>query len=184
MARRIKTGRAVFRERLDYLVDERGIGAVAKSRGVTTRTVQRWLQEETTPSQAQREGIRRAGLRAGAPRADQGRYRGRFTTTPEPADANVRRGVVQSRRAERNARIADAQARGDRDALRAARNMRVNLSREELNSLSFRRQMLREQTPATLDAQGIALPPGVDEGGYEIDSWTNWRADYQTASGE
>ncbi len=61
--------------------------------------------------------------------------------------------------------------------------MRVNLSREELKSLSFRRQMLREGTPATLDVQGIALPPGVDEGGYEIDSWTNWRADYQTASG-
>ena len=162
MPRRIRTSREGFRQRLDYLVRERGIERVASSRGVTKRTVQRWLQEETTPSQAQREGIRRAGRRAGAPTLVQRRHEGRYTTAVGTGDVNVRRGIVEERRRVRNAAMADALARGDREALRVARSMRVNIDPAEMDALIYRRQMLRELTP--LDG---------------IDSWDIWRPDYE-----
>ena len=158
-----------FRQRLEFIVDqadteEEGIRGVAQRRGVTERTVQRWLDEETVPSAAVRESVRRRGRRIGAPRLDQSRdASGRLTTTVTSADRNVRRGIVESRREIRNAAIAAAEARGDRDALRRARNIRVNLDRRTVDNLMFRRQALRNRTS--------------DE------NWGNWRSDYEEATG-
>ena len=156
-----------FRQRLEFIVDQadterEGIRAVARSRRVTERTVQRWLDEEAVPSAATRESIRRKGRRLGAPRLAQARdASGRLTTTVTSADRNVRRGIRDSRREIRNAAIAAAEARGDRDALRRARNIRVNLDRRTVDDLMFRRQALRNRTS--------------DE------NWTRWRADYGDA---
>lgn len=159
-----------FRQRLEFIVDtydteREGIRAVARSRGVTERTVQRWLDEETVPSAAVRESVRRKGRRMGAPRLAQARdAQGRLTTTVTSADRNVRRGIRDSRREIRNAAIAAAEARGDREALRRARNIRVNLDRRTLDNLMFRRQALRNRTS--------------DE------SWRQWESDYEEATGQ
>jgi hypothetical protein len=156
-----------FRQRLEFIVDQadnerEGIRAVARRRGVTERTVQRWLDEETVPSAATRESIRRKGRRMGAPRLAQIRdSRGRLSTTVTSADRNVRRGIRESRRETRNAAIAAAEARGDREALRRARNIRINLDRRTIEDLTFRRLALRNRTS--------------DE------SWSRWRADYGDA---
>ena len=157
-----------FRQRLEFIVDqadteEEGIRGGAQRRGVTERTVQRWLDEETVPSAAVRESVRRKGRRMGAPRLAQTRdLSGRLTTTVTSADRNVRRGIRESRREIRNAAIAAAEARGDREALRRARNIRVNLDRRTVDNLMFRRQALRNRTS--------------DE------SWSRWRVDYGDAT--
>ena len=157
-----------FRQRVEFIVDQadnerEGIRAVARRRGVTERTVQRWLAEETVPSAATRESIRRKGRRMGAPRLAQIRDSGgRLSTTVTSADRNVRRGIRESRRETRNAAIAAAEARGDREALRRARNIRVNLDRRTVDNLMFRRQALRNRTS--------------DE------SWSRWRVDYGDAT--
>ena len=156
-----------FRQRLEFIVDQanteqEGIRDVAARRGVTERTVRRWLNEETVPSAAVRESVRRRGRRLGAPRLQQIRdEQGRLSTTVTAADRNVRRGIIESRREIRNAAIAAAEARGDREALRRARNIRVNLDRRTVDNLTFRRQALRNRTS--------------DE------TWSRWRADYGDA---
>ena len=153
-----------FRQRLEFIVDQanteqEGIRDVAARRGVTERTVRRWLDEETVPSAAVRESVRRRGRRLGAPRLQQIRdQEGRLSTTVTSADRNVRRGIIESRREIRNAAIAAAEARGDREALRRARNIRVNLDRRTVDNLTFRRQALRNRTS--------------DE------TWASWRGDY------
>jgi len=144
--------------------EREGIRAVARRRGVTERTVQRWLDEETVPSAAVRESVRRKGRRMGAARLAQMRdASGRLTTTVTSADRNVRSGIRASRREIRNAAIAAAEARGDREALRRARNIRVNLDRRTIEDLTFRRQALRNRTS--------------DE------NWGNWRSDYDETAG-
>lgn len=159
MPRRVKTSRTVFRDRLDFLVDRSSVREVAQFYGVTDRTVRRWIQEETTPSQRIRESVRRRGRRAGARRAVQLRENGRFTTAADDGTRSVRVGIVRQRRRSRAAAIANAQATGNEAALRIARRMRVNLTEEEINNLTYRR---------------IALQEGQAE-----ESWTNWRMDYE-----
>jgi len=164
MARTVS--RTLFFDRIERLVEERGIERVAREQERTPATVRAWLNEEQAPAQRVRKSVSRAALREGVPRATQLRRRGQFTIAVGEGTTNVRRGIVENRRRVRNARIAAAQRRGDARALREARSMRVNLTQEELEALQYRHAMLTED--ATYDPS---------------DSWEQWRSDYGESRG-
>ena len=154
--------KTLFRDRLDFLVERSSEQEVADFYGVTKRTVVRWRDEETTPSQRIRESVRRRGRRAGDERAVQLRRDGRFTGAATEGTRRGRVGIERQRRTARAAAIANAEMTGNEAALRIARRIRVRLSPEEAANLMLRHQDLIE---------------GISE-----ESWDSWRADYETSS--
>ena len=154
----VRTSKVIFRDRLEFLVERSSEQDVADFYGVTKRTVRRWRDEETTPSQRVRESVRRRGRRAGAERAVQLRNRGRFTTAADTGTRRVRVGIERERRRVRAAAIDSARMTGNDAALRIARRIPVRLSQEEVEAITQRRLDLQE--------------------GLSDETWDSWRSDY------
>ena len=206
MTRRIRTGRNIFQARIESLVREQGIERQMRQYGVTRRTVQRWVAGETTPSQARRESVRRRGLTAGAPQAQQVRVRGRFTaegTIARGGSLNAVAAINRRMRRVRDAEIRAARRAGDQRRMRMARTLPSRLTRDEASAIALRRERLMSDEPGRVGPSGeiqiggdiVGEPPAQeyegDEGydywdeidDFDVDDWAAWRADYAEATG-
>lgn len=176
-----RTGSNIFRARLEFLIEEQGIERTARFYGRSTRTVRRWLEGEATPSQSIRESVRRRGLTAGAPQAQQVRTDGRFTAEGTIARGGSQRAVTSINRRLRRVRDAEirrARRAGDERQIRVARTLPTRLTRPEADTLALSRERL-------LNA------PDIDDENYDdywddypddYQSWDAWREAYQSSS--
>lgn len=192
-----RTGSNIFRARLEFLVEERGIEQTARFYGRSTRTVRRWLEGETTPSQSIRESVRRRGLTAGAPQAQQVRTGGRFTaegTIARGGSLNAVTAINRRMRRVRDAEIRAARRAGNERRLRAARTLPTRMTRAEADSLALRRERLINEQPTQISPQGeivSGVPDDVEEYGMDFwddypeqyDSWEAWRNSYAERAG-
>ena len=206
MTRRIRTGSNIFQARLEFLVQERGVAQTARFYGRTPRTVRRWLGGENTPSQAIRESVRRRGLTAGAPQAQQIRVRGRFSqegTIARGGSLNAVAAINRRMRRVRDAEIRAARRAGSQRRERVARTLPTRLSRDEATAIALRRERLMSDEPGRVGPSGeiqiggdiVGEPPAQeyegDEGydywdeidDYDIDDWDAWRTDYEARAG-
>tara|TARA_R110000751_G_scaffold307152_1_gene427502 strand:+ start:1660 stop:2244 length:585 start_codon:yes stop_codon:yes gene_type:complete len=185
------TSTRLFRARINYLVEARGRDEVARSYGVTPRTIGRWERGDTTPSLARRTSVSRAALRRGAAPAMQVRTRGRFTREGTIATSGSQRAVevvnlrmIRTRRAE----IADARRSGSAVNLAAARALPQRLDRTTADALALSRERLVEQgasAPSTrVDVPYIYSPEEMDEGYWDMFyDWESWRDAYEEMAG-
>ena len=206
MTRRVRTGSNIFQARLEFLVQERGIAQTAQFYGRTPRTVRRWLGGENTPSQAIRESVRRRGLTAGAPQAQQVRVRGRFSqegTIARGGSLNAVASINRRMRRVRDAEIRAARRAGDERRLRVARTLPTRMTRDEATAIALRRERLMSEEPGRVGPSGeiqigddiVGEPPTQEYEGEEpyddywgfvddgIDDWDAWRADYAARTG-
>ena len=205
MTRRIRTGSNIFQARVEFLVREQGIARTARFYGRTPRTVRRWIGGETTPSQAIRESVRRRGLTAGAPQAQQIRVRGRFTAEGTIARGGSLRAVESINRQMRRIRQAEirrARRAGDTEGLVEARALPTRMTRDEASAIALRRERLMSEEPGRVGPTGeiqvggdiLGEPPTdeyVGDEGYDywddidegIDDWGAWRTDYEARTG-
>lgn len=192
-----RTSSNIFRARLEFLIEERGIAQTARFYGRSPRTVRRWLGGETTPSQSIRESVRRRGLTAGAPQAQQVRTGGRFTgegTIARGGSLNAVAAINRRMRRVRDAEIRRARRAGDERQLRAARTLPTRMTRTEADSIALRRERLMNEQPTRVSPQGEIIsdvPDDVEEYGMdfwddypdEFDSWAAWRSSYAERAG-
>ena len=206
MTRRIRTGSNIFQARAEFLVREQGIERTASFYGRTPRTVRRWLAGETTPSQAIRESVRRRGLTAGAPQAQQIRVRGRFSqegTIARGGSLNAVAAINRRMRRVRDAEIRAARRAGSQRRERVARTLPTRLSRDEATAIALRRERLMSDEPGRVGPSGeiqiggdiVGEPPVQEYEGdagydywdeiddYDIDDWDAWRTDYEARAG-
>ena len=210
MTRRIRTGSNIFQARAEFLVREQGIERTASFYGRTPRTVRRWLAGETTPSQAIRESVRRRGLTAGAPQAQQIRVRGRFSQEGTIARGGSLRAVESINRRMRRVRDAEIRAArraGDERRMRVARTLPTRMTRDEATAIALRRERLMSEEPGRVGPSGeiqiggdiVGEPPAQEYEGDEgddywdeinewfqqeiFDNWDAWRADYEARAG-
>jgi len=206
MTRRVRTGANIFQARLEFLVQEQGIAQTARFYGRTPRTVRRWLGGETTPSQTIRESVRRRGLTAGAPQAQQVRVRGQFSqegTIARGGSLNAVASINRRMRRVRDAEIRAARRAGSQRRERVARTLPSRLSRDEATAIALRRERLMSGEPGRVGPSGeiqiggdiVGEPTGQEYEGeegydywdeideYEIDDWEAWRADYAARTG-
>jgi len=192
-----RTGTGIFRARLEFLVEERGLESTARFYGRTPRTVRRWLEGETAPSQRVRESVRRRGLTAGAPQAIQVRTDGQFTsegTIARGGSLNAVAAINRRLRRVRDAEIRRARRIGDDRRVRVARALPTRLTRQESDAIALRRERLIEGRRGRVGPEGEIqvgdeiVGRGPSEADYEgsfwdlvdygYDSWDEWRADY------
>ena len=192
-----RTSSNIFRARLEFLVEERGIAQTARFYGRSPRTVRRWLGGEATPSQSIRESVRRRGLTAGAPQSQQVRTGGRFTaegTIARGGSLNAVTAINRRMRRVRDAEIRRARRAGDERQLRAARTLPTRMTRTEADSIALRRERLINEQPTQISPQGeiiSGVPDDVEEYGMdfwddypdEYDSWEAWRSSYAERAG-
>jgi len=200
-----RTSSNIFRARLEFLVEEQGIEQQMRQYGVTRRTVQRWLRGDTTPSQARRESVRRRGLTAGAPQAQQVRTRGRFTqegTIARGGSLNAVASINRRMRRVRQAEMRRARRTGSERQMRAARMLPTRLTQDEAAAIAIRRERLVAGEPGRVGPSGeiqvggdiVGEPPAQEyegEDGYDYwddypeqyDEWDAWRADYAARTG-
>ena len=207
MTRRIRTGSNIFQARLEFLVQERGVAQTARFYGRTPRTVRRWLGGENTPSQAIRESVRRRGLTAGAPQAQQIRVRGRFSqegTIARGGSLNAVAAINRRMRRVRDAEIRAARRAGSQRRERAARTLPTRMTRDEATSLAIRRERLMSDEAGRVGPAGeiqfgsdiVGEPPARefepdednigdywDEYEWEMDSWALWREEFESRGG-
>lgn len=206
MTRRTRTSTNIFRARIETLVREQGIERQMRQYGVTRRTVQRWVAGESTPSQARRESIRRRGLTAGAPQAQQIRVRGRFSqegTIARGGSLNAVAAINRRMRRVRDAEIRAARRAGDQRRMRMARALPTRMTRDEASAIAIRRERLMSEEPGRVGPSGEIQIGGdivgepIDEeyegergydywdeiDDYDVDDWAAWRADYAEATG-
>lgn len=206
MTRPIRTGSNIFQARAEFLVREQGIERTASFYGRSPRTVRRWLTGESTPSQAIRESVRRRGLTAGAPQAQQVRVGGQFTAEGTIARGGSLRAVESINRRMRRVREAEIRAArraGDQRRVRVARTLPTRLTRDEASAIALRRERLMSEEPGRVGPSGEIQIGGdiigepVDEEyegerGYDywdeieddtIDDWDTWRRDYDERAG-
>ena len=206
MTRTIRTGSNIFQARLEFLVQERGVAQTARFYGRTPRTVRRWLGGETTPSQAIRESVRRRGLTAGAPQAQQIRVRGRFSqegTIARGGSLNAVAAINRRMRRVRDAEIRAARRAGDARRMRVARTLPTRMTRDEATSLAIRRERLMSDDAGRIGPSGeiqigddiVGEPPAQEYEGeapfddywdayeWEMDSWALWREEFESRGG-
>lgn len=164
----------LFRNRLYYLVEERGIERVARQRGRTPATIRAWLRGDRRPSGRTRRNIVVAGRRLTGPVA-QGRQDGRFTTTTQLVDPRViRMEEVLNERYRQRREVAIREATTNRQQ-QMAEALPVAVDREALIDMDTRRQRLIES-----EYYGDEY---WDEYGYEFDTWDDWRSSYAELAG-
>lgn len=200
-----RTSSNIFRARLEFLVEERGIEQTARFYDRTPQTVRRWLAGDTTPSQRIRESVRRRGLTAGAPQAQQVRTGGRFTqegTIARGGSLNAVAAINRRMRRVRQAEMRRARRTGNERQMRAARMLPTRLTQDEAAAIAIRRERLVAGEPGRVGPSGeiqlgsdiVGEPPAQEyegEEGYdywdeypaEYDDWDAWRADYAARTG-
>ena len=206
MTRITRTSSNIFRARIETLVREQGIERQMRQYGVTRRTIRRWVAGETTPSQARRESVRRRGLTAGAPQAQQVRVHGRFSqegTIARGGSLNAVAAINRRMRRVRDAEIRAARRAGSQRRERAARTLPTRLTRDEATAIALRRERLMSDEPGLVGPSGeiqigddiVGEPPAQEYEGEdpfddwwdmydgEVDDWDAWRADYAARTG-
>ena len=207
MTRITRTSSNIFRARIETLVREQGIERQMRQYGVTRRTIQRWVAGETTPSQARRESVRRRGLTAGAPQAQQIRVRGRFSqegTIARGGSLNAVAAINRRMRRVRDAEIRAARRAGSQRRERTARTLPTRMTRDEATSLAIRRERLMSDEAGRVGPSGeiqfgsdiVGEPPARefepdednigdywDEYEWEMDSWALWREEFESRGG-
>ena len=140
-----RTSSNIFRARLEFLVEEQGIERTARFYDRTPQTVRRWLAGDNTPSQRIRESVRRRGLTAGAPQAQQVRTGGRFTaegTIARGGSLNAVASINRRMRRVRQAEMRRARRTGSERQMRAARMLPTRLTQDEAAAIAIRRERL------------------------------------------
>lgn len=195
-----------FQNRINFLVREQGIERQAEFYGVTRRTIRRWQGGETRPSARVRDSVRRRGLTAGSPIAEQRRENGRFASAQRSVDTsafNANAAINRGLRRRRNAAIRDARARGNVRAERMARALPQRLTNTEEEARTEEYVALRRSAQISdLRAEGVSLdsqrandvlgdvPDEFEdwreyEDYYDYDDfdWETWRSMYEQMAG-
>jgi len=157
-----------FRNRLDFLISERDDGSVARiarSQGVTERTVRGWARGRTTPSARTRDNIRRQALRAGAPRAVQFRDdRGRLSITfSRASEVRAIQSAQEGARRQRALALRAAEETGSEEAIRAVELVPVFSERDAIRI-----------------AQGLGQLQDTGEADEYPGGWRQWESDYES----
>jgi len=187
-----RTSSNIFRARLEFLVEEQGIERTARFYDRTPQTVRRWLAGDNTPSQRIRESVRRRGLTAGAPQAQQVRTGGRFTaegTIARGGSLNAVASINRRMRRVRQAEMRRARRTGSERQMRAARMLPTRLTQDEAAAIAIRRERLVAGEPGRVGPSGeiqvgddiVGEPQDATYWltGMRIDDWRQWEEDYE-----